>query len=337
MPEPEVELYDDRQYQISSEASERRLAAARQRARRWRRWRAIGTVVALLLVTGLTASAIAGARAPDSPFLIVTWPKPKVAQVLAPSQTVLGRGGQPFEVGITNPTDWQVMWKSGAAQQKEGTFKWAPTEGSGDLKVSCHPIARGWERYFGFLWPDREVSLASVSAKSGGDYARQITTGADGVWVFPHIFALGAVSWDERALPVMGQAADQLPKNALDNKLAPLRAQPTAGLWQLVSNFDGGADLPSENGTFALFHGSDIENSLPQIAARIVKIAPDASVKFVLRLDRDPSQGIIRIAFDGKRERKAWVRQKGQAAGQPFTGWEDGNFTPKTPVVTPDT
>ena len=335
MNEPEVELYDDQQYQISGEASSRRLAAARQRARRRRRLRAIGIVVATLLATGLVASAIAAARAPDAPFLIVTWPKPKVAQVVGPSQTVLGRGGQPFEVGITNPEDWQVTWKSGAAQQKEGTFKWAPTEGSGELKVSCHPVAQGWERYFGFLWPDREVSLASVTAKSGGNYARQITTGADGVWVFPHIFALGAVSWDERALPLLGQAAEQLPQNALDSKMAPLRAQPTAGLWQLVSNFDGGADLPSENGTFASFHGPDIENSLPQIAARMVKIAPDASIKFVLRLDRDPSQGIVRVDFDGKRERKGWIRQKGQAAGQPFTGWENGNYTPEAPKLTP--
>lgn len=333
MPEPEVELYDDQQYQISSEASERRLAAARQRARRWRRVRNLAIIAVLLLMTGLVASTIAAARAPDAPSLIVTWPKSKVAQVLASDQIVLGRGGQPFEVGITNPADWQVTWKSGSAQQQEGNFKWAPTESSGDLKVSCHPIARGWERYFGFLWPDRQVSLASVTAKSGGNYARQITTGMDGVWVFPRIFALGAVSWDERALPILGQAAEQLPKNALDNNLAPLRAQPSAGLWQLVSNFDGSADLPSEDGTFASFHGSDIENSLPQIAARIVKIAPDASVKFVLRLDRDPAQGIVRIAFDGKRQRQAWIREKNQTTGKPLTGWEDGNFVPKAPAA----
>ena len=36
-----MELYDDQQYRISHEASERRLAAARARGRSLRRWRAL--------------------------------------------------------------------------------------------------------------------------------------------------------------------------------------------------------------------------------------------------------------------------------------------------------
>ena len=336
MPEPdEVELYDESQYRVSREASERRLAAAKQRARRWRRWRTMGAIVVLLGATVLVAGAVAAARAPGSPYLVVTWPKPKVEQVLAPAQTILARGGQPFDVAITNAEDWDVTWKSGAAQQQDGVFKWAPAEGTGNLQALCQPRAQGWESYFRFLWPDREVSIASVVAKSGGNYARQLTTGADGVWVFPHIFAVGAVSWDERALPLLAQAADVLSEAALNTQMAPLRAQPTQGLWRLVSNFEGEANLPSQDGTFASFHGRDLENTLPLIAARIVKSAPDASVKFILRLDRDPQLGILRIAFDGKRQRQAWVRRPGSNAGQPFTGWENGNFTPTAPKLTP--
>ena len=333
MNEPEVELYDDQQYQISSEASERRLAAARARARNLRRVRAVGIALLALALPIAIAAVVVAARAPGSPFLIVTWPKPKVPQVLAPAQTVLARGGQPFDVGITNPENWDVTWKSGGAQQKAGNFKWAPAEGTGQLTALCEPRTTGWESYFSFLWPDREVSISSATAKSGGNYARQITTDTQGVWVFPHIFAVGAVAWDERALPLMADAADLLPETALNTKMAPLRAQPTEGLWRLVSNFEGDVDLPATNGTFASFHAPDIENSLPLIASRIVKKAPEASVKFVLRLDRDPQQGILRIAFDGKRERQAWIRRKGDAAGQPFTGWEDGNFTPKAPTA----
>lgn len=333
MQKPEVELYDGQQYQISSDASERRLAAARRRARRLRRLRALGIGAVLLIMPFLIAGAVAAARAPGPPFFVVTWPKSKVAQVLAPEQTILARGGQPFDVGVTHPEDWDVTWKSGAAQQKEGAFKWAPTESTGKLQAVCHPRTEGWEKYFRFLWPDREISISSATAKSGGNYARQLTTGAGGAWIFPYVFAVGAVSWDERALPLMGQAADLLPEIALNTKLAPERAQPTEGLWRLVSNFDGTVNLPSEDGTFASFHGPDLENSLPMIAARIVKSAPDASVKFVLRLDRDPAMAIIRIAFDGKRERKAWIRRKSDAAGTPLTGWEDGNYTPKAPQV----
>ena len=335
MPEPKVELYDDRQYQASREASERRLAAARQRARRLRRWRVLGTVVLLLGAAVLVAGVVAAARAPGVPYLVVTWPKPKVEQVLAPNQTVLARGGQPFDVAVTEPQNWDVTWKSGGAQQQGGDFKWAPADGTGNLRAICQPRVSGWENSFSFLWPTREVSIASVTAKSGGNYARQLTTPTGGAWVYPHIFAVGAVSWDERALPLMAQTADLLPATEINKKTAPV--QPTAGLWQLVSNFEGESNLPSEDGTFASFHAPDLENSLPMIAARIVKSAPEASVKFILRLDRDPQQGIIRIAFDGKRQRQAWVRRKNETTGQPFTGWEDGNFTPKTPAATPAT
>ncbi len=333
MNEPEVELYDDQQYQISSEASERRLAAARARARNLRRARALGLGLLALAVPILLAAGVAATRAPKSPFLVVTWAKPKIPQVIAPDQTVLARGGQPFEVAITNPEQWDVLWKSGGAEQKEGTFKWAPAEGTGQLTAVCQPRATGWETYFRFLWPDREVSISSTTAQSGGNYARMLTTGENGVWVFPHVFASGKVSWDERALSAMAEAAEQLPETRLDSQTASLRAQPTEGLWRLVSNFDGETDVPSDNGTFASFHAPDLENSLPLVAARLVKIAPDASIKFVLRLDRDPQQGIVRIAFDGKRGRKAWIRRKGDAVGTPFTGWESGDFVPKAPKV----
>ncbi len=333
MHKPDVELYDDQQYQISHEASERRLASARARSRRLRRLRALGLVVLIVATPVLIAGAVAAARAPASPLLVVTWAKPKVPQVIEPNQTVLARGGQPFEVSILEPQRWDVTWKSGGSEQKEGVFKWAPAEGSGRLTATCEPRAQGWESYFGFLWPKREVSIASVTAKSGGNYARQITTGAEGAWIYPHIFAVGAVSWDERALPLIAEAADISPQARLSQATAPLRAQASDGLWRIVSNFDGEAKLPSTNGTFASYHGPDLENSLPAIAAAVVKKSPDASVKFVLRLDRDPQQGIIRIAFDGKRERQAWIRRKGDAKGQPFTGWEEGEFAPAAPKI----
>ena len=210
----------------------------------------------------------------------------------------------------------------------------APPKEPDKLKAVCEPRTTGWESYFSFLWPTREVAISSASAQSGGNYARQITTGTNGVWIFPHVFAAGNVSWDERTLPLMASAADLLPDTKLQTETAPLRAPTDRRFvahrlqlrWRNRRAFE-------PNGTFASFHAPDVENSLPLIAARIVKQAPQASIKFVLRLDKDPNQGIIRIAFDGKRERQAWVRRAGEGKGQPFTGWEDGEFTPKTPKV----
>ena len=272
---------------------------------------------------------VVAARAPQSPYLVVTWPKPKVPQVLAPDQTVLARGGQPFVVAVTDVEKWEVVWKSGSAEQQGGQFNWAPAEGKEQLIAQCRPLAEGWQSYFSWVWPTRRVTLSSASATSGGNYARALGTNQDGVWIYPHIFAVGNVTWDERALPLLAQSADALPAVALATQTASLRAQPTEALWRIVSNFEGEAQAPSTNGTFVSLHAPDLENALPTIAARLVKQAPKASVKFVLRLDRDPQQGIIRLAFDGKPERQAWVRRAGNTKGQPFTGWENGEFTPK--------
>lgn len=327
MSEPQVELYDDKQYRASHEASERRLAAARVRARRARRWKALGIGLLVLGVPVVAAAGWVWTRAPQSPYLIVTWPKPKVPQILAPGQTILARGGQPFDVAISDVEKWDVTWKSGSAEQEDGQFNWAPIEGNGQLTAECRPLTQGWESYFQWLWPTRRVQISAVSAVSKGNYARQLSTTRDGVWVYPHIFAAGQVAWDERALPLLADGAELLPPSNADQ---PLKAGPSAGNWRLVSDFEGEANAPNAGVTFASLHAPDLEKAMPQIAARIVKTAPQASVKFVLRLDRDPQQGILRIAYDDKRERAAWVRRAGDAKGQPFTGWADGASKPKS-------
>ena len=324
--QPEVELYDDQQYRVSHEASERRLAAARRRGRALRRWRALGVLAAVVGVPFVVTLGIVAARAPQSPFVVLTWPKPKSPQILASGQTVLARGGQPFEVAVTDAEKWNVTWKSGGAQQQDGVFNWAPADGVGQMTALCKPVTEGWISYFSWVWPTRQVTLRSVNATSQGNYARQLATDRQGVWVYPHVFAAGNVAWDERALPLLAQAADLLSNETSSGAAAPARALPSEGLWRLVSDFDGESAQPSKNGTFASLHAPNLEEALPTIAARIVKTAPAASVKFVLRLDRDPQQGILRVAYDGKRERKAWVRRAGDSNGKVFTGWEDGEW-----------
>ena len=321
MPEPTVELYDDKQFRASHEASQRRLASARARARKARRWKALVYGVLILGVPYLVAAGVAASRAPKAPYLVVTWPKPKIPQILAPDQTVVARGGQPFDVAVTDVGKWDVLWRSGSAEQQGGQFNWAPADGTGGLTAVCRPIAQGWESYFAWTWPPRRVGISAVAATSSSDYVRHISTTRDGVWIYPHIFAAGQVAWDERALPLLAGSADLLPASVAD---APMQPQPGAGNWRIVSDFEGGADAPTTQGTFASLIAPDVEAALPQIAARIVKQAPDASVKFVLRLDREPQQGILLVDFDGKKARSAWVRRVGDTKGKVFTGWEDG-------------
>lgn len=321
-----MSLYNEGELQAAIADGERKLAVKRQQRRNEKR-RFIATVIALAVVLPLcvVAGAVA-ARAPSAPSLVVTWPKPKVRQVLAPGQTLLARSGQPFSISVTDEENWYVTWEAAGVESGGREFTWAPTESTGELIANCHPIANDWKRFFTRLWPTRRISLKTVSARKTGDYGRILEAGSQGAWVYPHIFAAGTVSFDERALPLLASAIPLIPVSELSNQLATTHEEPTPRLWQIVADFEGHPSAPNapSNGTFASLHATDLESALPTIAAQIVKAAPDASVKFILRFDKDPKEGILRLAFDGKAERRAWVRRPGESAGGPFTGWEGG-------------
>jgi hypothetical protein len=317
-----MELYDESELQNSIEAGERRLAAAKQRKRRGRQMMIASACALAIAIPVLIAAGIASGRAPEAPNLIVTWPKPKVRQVVPSGQTVLFRSGQPFQLSVTDPDRWDVTWKLGSIETRGVESNWAPSEATGKVVALCRPIVSDWTSTFAFLWPTREVTLNSVVAPRLGNYGQQLETGKDGVWLFPHIFAVGKVSWDERALPKLYEAAPAIP----ENELAEANLTPPKAIWRIVSDFDGQSKTPSLNGTFASLQSKNLEEEMPQIAAKLVKSLPDASIKFILRLDKDPAEGILRLDFDEKKERKAWKRSKGQASGAPLTGWETGEI-----------
>ena len=94
MNEPEVELYDDQQYRISGEASSRRLAAARARARNWRRVRAVGlTSVGAGDSAGNRGGRGGGARAQSAVF----------GGDLAQTQSAPGHRARPNHFGARRP------------------------------------------------------------------------------------------------------------------------------------------------------------------------------------------------------------------------------------------
>ncbi|RYG69342.1 hypothetical protein EON80_09965, partial [bacterium] len=282
-------LYNEGELQTAIADGERKLALKRQqRIQEKRRFVVLCVVLGVLVPFSLVAGIVA-AKAPSAPSFVLTWPKPKVKQVLAPGQTVLSRSGQPFQVEVTNAEDWDVTWTAAGVESSSISTPWAPAEEKSTLTASCKAKTTGWMRYFAWTWPRRAISLQSTSAQSVGDYGRALEAGSSGAWVYPHVFAAGSVQFDERALPLLASAIPLVPQSELAGQLAPVSAQPTPRLWHLVTDFEGGSTPPAgavADSTFASLHATDLETSLPQIAGGIVKSAPDASVKFVLRLDK---------------------------------------------------
>ena len=299
--------YDQNELELSKQRGAQRLARARQQKRRSRRILLSLAALAVIGAPFLIAGSIAQNAAPAAPFLVVTWPNPKIQQTLADSQTVLMRQGQPLLVTVTGARDWDIEWQAGEVKSSGNEFTWSPTPQTHALKATCDAQITGWKSYFSFLWPQRELKLDAAFAQRGegaNPYARTLSADEKGVWVFPHIQAVGEVAWDERALPPLATAIPLLPKSQLASDLASVSKTPTSRLWQLVSDFDGATDIPSQSGTFASLQAGDLENALPTVAAHIVKTVPAASVKFIVRLDKDPQEGIVRLDFDGKKNAK---------------------------------
>jgi hypothetical protein len=180
------------------------------------------------------------------------------------------------------------------------------------------------------FWSKPDLTLRSVEAKREGDYTRSLNAGISGAWIYPYVFAQGNVGWNEKTLPVLASTVDLVPEVKLDSSLAATKDQPSAGFWKIVNDFNNQAVKPPADGaTFAMLVRPDVEDLMPRIARAVLKAVPDASVKFVIRLDKKPEVAVIRLAFDGKKEHRAWIRRAGEKSGGPLTGWE--TWTP--PVV----
>ncbi len=331
-------IYDQNELQSSIEEGERRLAQKRQLRRRQQKRLVFASVLAGALGIYGLAAAVVLTLAPGAPLLVVTWPKPKIRQVLAPGQTVLARAGQPFNVEVTDEENWQVKWRAAGIESSGGEFSWAPAREGGELSASCRARTGGWKSFFSWMWPRREVVLQAKAARKIGDYGRAVEAGA-GTWIYPHVFASGKISFDERALPALSLASQELPSAPLASELAPVAETASVPVWDLVASFEGEAPKqfadPRENGTFASLRRADVETQLPRIAGEIAQKSPAASVKFVLRLDKKPPLGVLRLAFDGKGARQAFVRRAGESAGGPLTGWEGGSERPGLPPSLP--
>jgi len=315
----------------SLEASERRLAKARARhERQVRQFKSLCLGGLVFIVVGSFVS-FARRSAPPAPLLMVRWSQPATTQVLPGGSTLLLRPGNPVSVTVTPDADkWRLNWITGKDQNSGAETQWSSSKTKDTLKVQCRARASGLTRLIAWLWPTREIVLHGIRAESLDQSRRRVTPPPGGIWVYPHILANSPVFWDERALPLLLQVTPV--------QTQPQGSKPEASWWSLRPSFD--TALADDGSTYALLStfkfvdDFDAVRDLTRVARSLARAVPDASIKFIVRLDRSPAQGIIRLALDGKGERAAWVKRPGEAAGGPLE-WHRPNIAgePLEPIL----
>jgi hypothetical protein len=287
-------------------------------------------------------------RAPRAPQLVVTWPNPQKygQRVLNDGAIVLLRSGQPFSVSVPNSADWNLSGSTKDTVVKGARITWSPTESSSTLEVHCRPIAKGVARAVAWIWPTRVVQLhGTTGVPSGPSRVHLVPEPGSKVWLASQVVADSAVTWDERVIPLLQQVV-----RGKDTVAA------TDAHWVLTSSFDSSpaqgdvgtyarlatVPSPSDAAVSATTLGSAsapsstnrVEEALAVMARQIAGRAPNASIKFVARYEKEESDGILRIAFDDTGARGGWIRQNGQAS--PFFWWDDlvstsGTLQPSLP------
>jgi hypothetical protein len=308
-------ILDEVVFKRSLEASERRLARARARRELQVKRFKLLCIVGLIFVVVISALSLARRTAPAPPLLVVHWPQPAATQVLPGSSTLLLRPGRPINVTVAPDAEhWSLSWITGKDQTSSGEIKWSSSQIKDTLKVRCRAHASGLQRLVAWLWPTHEIVLHGIRAESLDKFHRRVTPPPGGMWIFPHILAGSPVTWDERALPLLLQVTPVQPQ--------PQSLKPEASWWSLRPSFD--TAMADDGSTYALLStfkfvdDFDAVRDLTQVARALARARPDASIKFVVRLDRNPAQGIMRLALDGKGERAAWVKRPGEATGGPL-------------------
>ena len=308
--------------------SQQRIAVARQRKRRSHRW---FWFVIFLLIAGTVAYVWIRDSAPERPGLIVRWANPQMEQRVASGSTLLLRRGNAFRVLLTESENWTVLWQDGTTQKTAADFRWQPTAKS-VLTARYRAKASGWKSFVSWFWPQPELTLTALPAEPIGNSRFQIEPPTGGIWLHPFMLAESKVTWDEASLNLLAKPL----KPALDGTLqlaspavvpppsetnllgdAVGKVGPDKPLWWIVPSFDstGTKARPANDvGTYAKLNSRQPLEDIKTIATLIAQEKPQASYRYVARLDEKPPEAILRIANDGKGDRKAWVKKPGEAS-----------------------
>lgn len=329
--------------------SQQRIAIARQRKRRQARWFWLATFA---VITVVVLFYWVRDSKPEPPGLLVRWPKPKVSQRVTNNSTLLLRRGSAFMVSTTEPDKWDVIFNTESSQGRadaRGEVRWLPQGNKGSCKLTCRARVEGWKRVLSWFWPQPELNLFAVAPQAVGDLRFKIQPPRGGMWVYPYIYLKAPAAWDESALQLLSEPLDPALAGRLElsspatmpapstatasssSSVAPTDGVPVGPdkpLWTIMPSFSGDEASPADGGTYAKLHTSQPERDMGRVAVLIEKKRPDASLRYVVRLDTKPPGGILRIALDGTGDRKAWVRRPGESSGGPIV-W------PGTATATP--
>ena len=321
---------------------------ARVRQRKTRHWRWLWLAVFLAIGATIARFWIIDNQ-PPLPALIVRWPKPKIVQTVSSGSTFVSRRGSSFGVSLSDADRWNVQWRDENVQGEGREFRWSPGTEPSTLFVRCRAKAPGWLRLAAWFWPVTEMKLHARPARHLSEFRYSVEPPKSGIWLYPHIYAKTAVSWDEQALllltePLVSalQGTLSLSVPASTPATAGLNADATAAapiaqtapidppLWWIVPSFSSDFSqkpAPADRATYARLNSKNPEDDMKAVAQLIAAKRPQASLRFVVRLDAKSPHGILRLVLDGKGDRKAWVKRAGENDGGPIL-WPDSQPSP---------
>ncbi len=272
---------------------------SRARRQRQGRNRKIGALLFVVLLI-----AFLRWHSPQAPGLVVAWPNSQKwgSATLENGATVVIRAGQPFVVSLSNPNDWDVSWHYTGVTGEGLPITW-PAAGSVDkLELHCHARPRGWQKWVSWLWPTRQLFLQGTAPVALSD-RRFVVVPLPGapIRLSSRVVATHEVSpearWDERALPLLEEAArdaktlsvgatwtivtapSQRSLVGQSSTRTPLRSADAA-------NAPGMSSTPDDTATYAILSPEsfrDATQSLTECAQIIALRAPQTSIKWLAR------------------------------------------------------
>lgn len=325
--------------------SQQRMAVARQR--KSRQWRNLWLIMLCLIVGGGVWFWLRG-DVPEAPGLVVRWSKTKVEQRISSGSMLLARRGAVFSVTLTDTDKWSAFWQDGKSQSDKPEFRWQPTAQNATLTVRCRAKVSGFRQIISWFWRQPELTLQTMAPQSAGNGRFKIAPPKGGLWLYPFVYAKNNVTWDEDALQLLTEpllpalrgtlnisSPAMVPASTKENVALDGRNSvgPDQPLWWIVPSFDTKAaqPAPTDNGTYASLNSRQPVEDMEKVALLIAAKRPQASFRYVVRLDETIPHAILRIAFDGKADRKAWIRRKGEASGGPIVWPESNSGQPLAP------
>jgi hypothetical protein len=293
--------------------------AFRARARAARQKRAVASSLVSLIALAIILSLLAHRSAPSAPQFVVSWPASYGfgSSGITSGEIVLLRRGAPLLVSVQDAVQWNLSTENAAAeiQSKAPTvFAWAPDDlDAGQetfLEVKCTPQPGGWRQLFAWQWPIHTIRLKGIAGVKFGEHGQRLTPPhGTRVRVASRVLADGPALWDDRVVALLESAAQK----------------GNIARWKLRPAFSGAA-MSIDGATYALFNAGTDQGASPDTAAQALQIAqelsaaaPEASIKYIARLDAKPQNAIFRIALDGKKARVGWVKKPGVSVAETVT------------------